>query len=868
MKSQEIRQQFISFFQERGHKFVPSSPVVPLDDPTLIFANAGMNQFKPYFLGSSVPDFARAVNSQKCIRVSGKHNDLEEVGHDSYHHTFFEMLGNWSFGDYYKKEAVAWAWELLTTVWGLPKDRLYATIYKDDDEADEVWRNVTDIDPSHIRRFGEKDNFWEMGETGPCGPCSEIHIDLTPDGRGGSLVNAGSPDVIELWNLVFIQYNRDASGKLAPLPAKHVDTGAGFERITRVLQGKPSNYDIDIFQDIIHGIADRTKKSYDDVVKPAFHVVADHVRMLTFAITDGAVPGNDGRGYVLRRILRRAAMYGRKLDMHEPFIGDVVKSVVASMGDAFPEIRERQSFVERVIRTEEENFNRTLDRGIEMFEDVARSLARSGRKVVEGSDVFRLYDTYGFPMDLTRIMAVERGLSIDEAGFEAAMAEQRARSREEGKKKFVAQTIEWTRVSDDRKTEFLGYDTLQAEARVIKFSRDASQVQFVFDRTPFYAESGGQVGDRGYIELNGARLEVWDTQKVNDEIVHFAEAPLDLDLAKYSTVKLYVSPEHREPTIRNHTATHLLHAALREILGDHVHQSGSVVEPDRLRFDFTHFERVSEDQLQQIEDRVNEKIRQNIVLQHHRQIPIDDARKMGALMFFGDKYGDRVNVVQFGEFSKEFCGGTHAPNTSFIRLFKIVSESSISAGVRRIEAVTGEAAESWVRLAMTTLSSLSRQLNCEPKDVTARMAELTESRKSLEKQVYDLRMELLSHRLIEIVGKPYDQEGISVIAGSLDVPAGIDPRDIGDQLRQKMGTSVALLVLRTEGSSTLLCAVADDLIKNRKLHAGHIVKTVAQHFGGSGGGRPHLATAGIKTAPDIGEIEKQLNSTLKNISGK
>lgn len=859
--SQQIRSDFIKFFEKRNHKFVPSSSVVPLDDPTLLFTNAGMNQFKPIFLGSTKADYTRAVNSQKCIRVSGKHNDLEEVGHDTYHHTFFEMLGNWSFGDYYKKEAIAWAWELFTKEWGLPKERLYATVYKDDMEAEDLWKQVTDIHPSHVMRFGEKDNFWEMGETGPCGPCSEIHIDLTPNGDGGKLVNAGSPNVIELWNLVFIQYNRNADRSLTPLPSKHVDTGAGFERVVRVLQNKTSNYDIDIFTDIIHGIESRTKKSYETTeTQPSFRVIADHLRMLTFSITDGAVPGNDGRGYVLRRILRRASMYGRKLDMHEPFMFDLVRYVVQSMGDAFPEIKSRQSFVEKVIKTEEENFNRTLDRGIEVFEDVARQVEKKGVKIISGDDVFKLYDTYGFPFDLTRVMASERGLSVDENQFAEAMTKQKERSREEGKKKFVSAGVNWKQINQDVKTKFLGYDTLVTDARLIKYHRDGKQLQLVFDQTPFYAESGGQVGDKGTIEFNGTKLEVWDAQKINDVTVHFVDDPEDLSIENYSNVKLKVLPEHRDPTIKNHSATHLLHAALRSVLGDHVHQAGSVVEPNRLRFDFSHFEKLSVEQIEKIEQIVNQKIRENIPLQHHRNIPISQAKQMGALSFFGDKYGELVNVVQFGEFSKEFCGGTHVASTGFIGFFKIISESSIASGVRRIEAVTGEFAEKMIYEALEVSVKLQTLLFCKSNEIVNRVENLISQRKDIEKELGQINLRMAVLEIDTLIKNAREISGFKVVSEKVDLPQGVELKSMGDSLRDKLKSGVGVLASSNNGNISFVCVVTDDLIQSKNLHAGNIVKEIAKITGGSGGGRPHLATAGGK---EISKLDEALNKLFE-----
>ncbi len=856
ISSRDVRDQFINFFAQRGHKFVPSSPVVPHDDPTLLFTNAGMNQFKPIFLGTEKRDYTRAVNSQKCIRVSGKHNDLEEVGHDTYHHTFFEMLGNWSFGDYYKKEAVEWAWTLLTGEWKLPKNRLYATVYKDDDEAFDAWRKNTDIEPSHIMRFGEKDNFWEMGETGPCGPCSEIHMDLTANGDGGKLVNAGSPEVIELWNLVFIQFKRNADSSLTGLPSKHVDTGAGFERITRVLQGKSSNYEIDIFADIIKEIEGVTKKSYGSGEAP-FRVIADHIRMLTFAITDGAVPGNDGRGYVLRRILRRAALYGRKLEMHEPFIHKLVDSVVKAMGSAFPEIKSRQAFVEKTIKTEEENFNTTLDRGLEMFDDIVRRLDKKGTKHIPGEDVFKLYDTYGFPADLTRVMASERGLSVDENKFAEEMAIQKQRSREEGKKVFISKDSDWRVVGKESKTRFLGYETLQSEAALIKYHRDGKLLQLVFDRTPFYAESGGQVGDKGTVQFDGPSLDVWDTQRVGDDVVHFADDAAEMDLEKYRQARLIVSPQHRNATIKNHSVTHLLHAALRKALGEHVHQAGSVVEPDRLRFDFTHFEMISREQLAEIERMVHQKIFENIPLVHHRDIPIAEAKRMGALSFFGDKYGDVVNVVQFGDFSKEFCGGTHAPSTGFIGFFKIISESSIASGVRRIEAVTGEAAEKLMQTEHETHEKLRSLLHCKPDEIFTQVENLLDQKKDLEKEMHKLKLTVVSATIDELIHTAKAVNGMKVVSSRIDLPSGIELKDVGDHLRVKLKSGVGVLAAATHDGAMFICVVTDDLIRDRKYDAGSLVKEIAKIAGGSGGGRPHLATAGTK---DASKIDDALNN--------
>lgn len=850
LTSQEIRQQFIDFFKERDHQFIPSSPVVPLDDPTLLFTNAGMNQFKPIFLETAKPIARRAVNSQKCIRVSGKHNDLEEVGHDTYHHTFFEMLGNWSFGDYYKAEAIAWAWELFTKIWELPKNRLFATVYTDDDESFELWKKVTDISPDHIFRFGEKDNFWEMGDTGPCGPCSEIHIDLTADNSGANKVNAGSPDVIELWNLVFIQYNRQADGTLKPLPSKHVDTGAGFERITRVLQKKTSNYDIDIFADIIRGIEEISGQFYlENSQQAAFRVIADHIRMLTFSITDGAIPGNEGRGYVLRRILRRAAMYGRKLKLHEPFMHRLVQAVVRSMGDAFPEIRSRQAFTEKVIQSEEEHFNRTLDRGIELFEEMARAITAQGYRTIPGDQVFKLYDTYGFPFDLTRIMAEERGMTIDEAGARKEMEKQKQRSREEGKKKFVAAEVQWTVVQDIPANNFLGYDTLSCEARIVKYTRQDGIFQFVTDQTPFYAESGGQVGDKGMADFPGQSIEIWDTQKVGDDIVHFADDPGEMEIRPEHRIRLNVSTELREKIVKNHSATHLVHSALRQVLGTHVQQSGSVVEPYRLRFDYSHFEKLTPEQIFEIEKIVNAKIRENIPLQHHRETPIEEARKMGALSFFGDKYGEKVNVVQFGNFSKEFCGGTHVHSTGEIGLFRIVIETSVAAGMRRIEAVTGETAEQIMNQERIILDTIRNKFSCKTEDLIAKIDNLFAENKRLEKALNETQLRLQSYALEEMVRNAKTINGIVVVSEKIDLPEGVELKDVGDQLRKQLKSGIGVLATLSNGQIQFVCVVTDDLTS--QYPAGTLIKEVAGTAGGSGGGRPHLATAGAKNTEKL-----------------
>lgn len=852
LTSREIRQQFLDFFKSKDHKIVPSSPVIPYDDPTLLFTNAGMNQFKDVFLGVGSREYKRAANTQKCIRVSGKHNDLEEVGFDTYHHTFFEMLGNWSFGDYYKKEAILWAWELLTEVWKLPKERLYATVYKTDNEAYELWKTVTDINPDHILRFGEKDNFWEMGETGPCGPSSEIHINLSDNPEDASLVNAGTPDCIEIWNLVFIQYNRLPDGSLERLKNKFVDTGMGFERITAVLQKKRSNYDTDIFTPIIRKIEELSGKKYDTQGNQiAMRVIADHIRTLAFAIADGALPSNEGRGYVLRRILRRASRFARKLDAHDPFIYKLVPTLIEIMGDVFPELSQGQKQIEKVIKAEEEAFGETLDRGLEIFDSIIKKLKKENSNIISGEDAFKLYDTYGFPIDLTDLMAREQNMKVDHERFNQLMERQRARSREAGKFFEAPSIIKKIETEHIQKIEFLGYDTLEAEGKVI-----AQENNFlVLDRTPFYGESGGQVGDTGKIIYNDLIVDVIDTKKDGDLIIHKVNE-VDFDLSD-KNVKAFVDKLRRKAIMRNHSATHLLHKALREILGTHVKQAGSLVEPDRLRFDFTHYKKLSIEEIKAIEHLINEKIREALPLIHHRDIPFEEAKKMGALMFFGEKYGDRVNVVQFGDFSMEFCGGTHVKNASEIGLLKIVSESSISSGVRRIEAVTGEGVEKYIEQQLQKIDELSEKYE-----------QLIEEKKKLEKEISRLKLQVNIDKIDSIVANKKIFDGFAIASGIIDVDNIDQLKQLGDILREKLKNGVGVLASQFENKVSLVCVVTDNLIKEKKLNAGKIVGELAKIVGGGGGGRPHLATAGGKEISKINEALTLLEKIVKSFLEK
>ena len=910
MTSRQIRESFLGFFRERGHRIVPSAPVIPHGDPTLLFTNAGMNQFKDVFLGTGHREYVRAADTQKCIRVSGKHNDLEEVGRDTYHHTFFEMLGNWSFGDYYKREAIGWAWELLTGVWGLEKKRLYATVYETDDEALSLWRGVTDIDPGHVLRFGRNDNFWEMGETGPCGPCSEIHIDLTADGSGKSLVNAGDPRVMEIWNLVFIQNNRNEQGVLEPLPARHVDTGMGFERVCAVLQGKDSNYDTDVFMPIIRAVSEATGRPYEgDADRVAMRVIADHVRMLSFAIADGAIPGNDGRGYVLRRILRRAARFGRTLGMKEPFIHAVAPAVAASMGDTFPEIVAQQAHIQKVIHSEEESFNATLDRGLEIFASVLGRLGSA--KEFPGEDAFRLYDTFGFPLDLTQLMAAERGLVVDTARFDSLMEEQRTRARRGEARGPEAGTLPGRdALALAGRSAFVGYDLLETRSRI----ENVIEGRYVnLDRTPFYVRSGGQVDDTGVIEGETFAAEVVGSEKHGDRIIHEVHVTRgSLPAPGGGQVTARVDRERRLNIERNHSATHLVHEALRRVLGTHVHQQGSLVAPDHLRFDFPHFGKITPEEIRGIEEIVNGKIADKIPVYTEVDLPIEKARTIpNVKMFFGDKYGDVVRVVFIDEaYSVEFCGGTHVKETGEIGLFKIISESGIASGVRRIEAVTGDGLRSYIgqridagkatdeqiaRL-LEEKRSLEKELGLPAGDagvppgpllvpagvlstgavdrIGLALREREERAEKLGKETSDLRRELSRSRvrtgassIDELVRGATPVDGTLVVAAQVSAASMDELKSLGDALRGKLRSGVGVLAAVIDGKPSLVCVVTDDLISARGVQAGRIVGEVAAALGGKGGGRPHLATAGGKDAGKLGAALGSVERIVRTILG-
>jgi alanyl-tRNA synthetase len=862
----EIRQQFLDFFvKKHGHTFVPSASVVPLDDPTLMFTNAGMNQFKDVFLGTGTRPYRRAVNSQKCIRVSGKHNDLEEVGRDTYHHTFFEMLGNWSFGDYYKAEAIQWGWELLTKVWGIDKSRLHATVFggdKDfgleaDEEAAKLWTKVTDINPAHVHRFGKKDNFWMMGETGPCGPCSEIHIDRTPDRSGGKLVNAGDARVMEIWNLVFIQYNRDDAGKLTLLPAKHVDTGMGFERVTAVLQGKESNYDTDVFRPIMDAIGRLTGKKYggklEDPVDVAFRVIADHLRMLTFAITDGALPGYKGRGSVMRSVLRRAVRFGwQQFERRQPFLYQLVPTLVEHMGKAFPELTKNPDRVAEVIKGEEADFLRTIERGLTLFEAAARRAKSASRTQgrVSGADVFELYTTYGFPPDLTRQMAAEQGLGLDESGYERAMKEHEEISRGKSVAQQVAIATSAPLPETDDRSKWFG---LAGEGKILGWIDDNQflttgqlqkhkQVGLLLDRSCFYAEAGGQVGDQGSVITPTGSFHVAQTTKVGNAIVHVGHVS-DGWIEAGQTATLAVDPI-RDFTRKNHTATHLLHWALQKVLGEHVEQRGSKVKPDEFTFDFAHTGPLTEAEKAEVERLVNEKIYQDLPVQW-RELPIEEARKLsGVRAFFGDKYGDVVRVIEIGDgFSREFCGGTHLEHTGQAGFFKLIAEEAVGKGVRRLTAVTGKEAVATVQRMDAVLTGLAGRFRCKPEEVPARIDSLQEEIKKLQQQLKKGTSTDLQGSADRLYDAAAEAQGARVIVG--EMPSGPEEqmRQQIDRLRQKAGSAVVVLGWSEDGKVQLLAAVTDDLVK-KGLHAGNLVKEAAKVVGGKGGGRPNLAQAG------------------------
>ncbi len=868
MESNKIRQAFLDFFAAKQHEIVPSAPMVVKNDPTLMFTNAGMNQFKDIFLGNAPRRTPRAADSQKCLRVSGKHNDLEEVGHDTYHHTMFEMLGNWSFGDYFKKEAIAWAWELLTEVYGLDKSRMYATVFEGsdsdgvpfDEEAYGYWKQYLPED--HIIRGNKHDNFWEMGETGPCGPCSEIHFDLRDAAEvaavpGRDMVNTGHPQVIEIWNLVFMQFNRKANGSLESLPAKHVDTGMGFERLCMIMQGKKSNYDTDVFQPTISVISQMSGKKYgeDENVDVAMRVIADHLRAISFSIADGQLPSNVKAGYVIRRILRRAVRYGYTyLGFNSPFICRLVATLVEQMGGQYPELKAQQALVEKVIEEEEASFLRTLATGINLLEGVISKLA--GGKI-SGKDAFVLYDTYGFPIDLTELIAKEKGVEVDLVEFEEQLKAQKERSRNAAQQ----DVDDWQELLDIKQSEFVGYDTLECDVKIARVRRvqtkNKTNYQMVFDTTPFYGNSGGQVGDVGYIESANEKIEIVATEKENGLTIHITNTlPENLT----ATFRAVVNPEKRQNAANNHTATHLLHAALRKVLGEHVEQKGSMVSPDSLRFDFSHFQKVTPEQLREVERLVNRAVRANDPLVENREATQEEAKAAGAMMLFGEKYGDKVRMVRFGS-SVELCGGTHTSATGNIGFVKIVSESAISAGVRRIEAVTGENAEKLLYAAEDTIHAAAEVVG-NPKVVDA-IRRLVESNDAMSKELEAVRKEQVAFLAEGILANAPQSDGYTIIARQL--PRNTEVlKDLAYYLRAKRDNLVFVLGSDMGGKATLMVMLGDAVVA-QGADAGATVREAAKLMNGGGGGQKFFATAGGKN-PD--GLQAAIDKAVEIIKGK
>lgn len=845
----EIRQQFLDFFKAKSHEVVPSAPMVIKGDPTLMFTNAGMNQFKDAFLGNREPSSPRITDTQKCLRVSGKHNDLEEVGHDTYHHTMFEMLGNWSFGDYFKKEAIAWAWELLTEVYGLDKERLYVTVFEGDasenlardTEAAETWKAY--VPESRILDGNKKDNFWEMGATGPCGPCSEIHMDLRSDAdrakqNGAELVNQDHPQVVEIWNLVFMEFNRLADGGLKALPAQHVDTGMGFERLCMALQGKQSNYDTDVFQPLIQKLSQISGIPYGKSEKTdiALRVIADHVRAVAFAIADGQLPSNNGAGYVIRRILRRAIRYGFSyLELKEAFIHQLIEILAAQMGSFFPEIKEQSSLVEKVILEEEQSFLRTLEQGLNRLEQIRLETKDA---VVDGAKVFELYDTFGFPPDLTALILKENGMHFDQHSYEAEMRKQKERARSATK----VDTGDWVVLKEDDHEEFIGYDQHQAKVHITRYrkvtAKNKESYQIVLNITPFYPEGGGQVGDSGKLISDSEEVNIYDTKKEHGLIIHFCDKLPENPAAVF---RAEVNSQRQKITSLNHTATHLLHQALREVLGSHVEQKGSLVHPDYLRFDFSHFSKLEESEWTQIERLVNERIRANFPLEEFRNLPIEQAQEMGAMALFGEKYGDTVRAIKFGE-SIELCGGIHVKASGEIGLFTIISEGAVAAGIRRIEALTGDTARQYLLEKAQLLSSLQQELK-NPKDPLGGLLKLKEENAQLRKQVEAFQQAQAAQER-----KAWEQ-GIESINGfeRLILESSLDAKNIKDalfQLKASHPRLVAVVAAKADGKAQIAVALGDAILAEKDWKAGMLVKELAAEIGGGGGGQPGFAMAG------------------------
>ena len=870
MTISEIRKRFYKYFEEKGHVIVPSAPMVVKDDPTLMFINAGMNQFKDYFLGNEIPKNRRVANSQKCLRVSGKHNDLEEVGVDTYHHTMFEMLGNWSFGDYFKDQAIDWAWDLLTEVYKLPEDRLYVTVFegdfsdnlKIDQESIEIWKKH--VSEERIIPASKKDNFWEMGEIGPCGPCTEIHIDLRSDEErnkidGKSLVNKDHPQVIEIWNIVFIQFNRNSDKSLVNLPETHVDTGMGIERLAMALQSKTSNYDTDLFQCLIQKIEEISGIPYgkEETTDIALRVISDHIRAIAFSISDGQLPSNNGAGYVIRRILRRALKYAyQNLNIKTPFLGVLVSVLAKEMGDAYPELIQQQKLISKVIEEEEISFYRTLEHGIKRLEQIIEDSKKAEQQKLEGRAVFELYDTYGFPVDLTSLLAKENEMDIDLEGFNAHLQDQKNRSRNAG----TIETDDWVQLGKDSISEFIGYDQIEAQISIVKYRKVVQKgktiFQLVFDKTPFYPEGGGQVGDSGWIQSGENKTSIFDTKKENNLIVHFvSELPQTLDAQFNASINI----EKRLNTARNHSATHLLHYALRSVLGTHVEQKGSLVNSKQLRFDFSHFSKVTDDQLNEIESIVISTIEKNIELNEKRNIPIAEAKTMGAMALFGEKYGESVRVIQF-ENSVELCGGIHINSTTEIGLFKITSESAVAAGIRRIEAISGESAQQYFRDRTATLESISSILK-KPKNIEKSVIDLIDQNSELTKQIELLNKEKaalvkkeLKQKIIEINGLNFLGEKVNLNTASI--------KDVLFQLKGEQKNFVGILANAELNKCGLSLILSENLIEDKNLNASKIIKEISHHIRGGGGGQAFFATAGGKDQNGIATAIEELKAML------
>ena len=875
MTSKEIRESYKSFFQSKGHTIVPSAPMVVKGDPTLMFTNAGMNQFKDIILGNAEIKHSRVADSQKCLRVSGKHNDLKEVGHDTYHHTMFEMLGNWSFGDYFKHEAIDWAWEYLTEVLHLSPERLYVTVFEGapaeglerDDEAASIW--AKHLPAERIINGNKHDNFWEMGDQGPCGPCSEIHIDIRSDEErkavdGLTLVNQSHPQVIEIWNLVFMQYNRKADGSLEPLPKRVIDTGMGFERLCMAMQGKTSNYDTDIFTPMIQAIATLTGIEYgtDQKSDVAMRVIADHIRTIAFAITDGQLPSNAKAGYVIRRILRRAVRYGYTfLGRREAFMYSLLPVLIETMGDAYPELIAGRELIAKVMREEEESFLRTLETGIRLLDKQIEEAKKAGKTVLDGHDAFVLYDTYGFPLDLTALILTEQGLSVDEAGFDKAMQEQKERARNAA----AIDAGDWQVVNDGSAVRFVGYDTLECTTEILRYrevkQKNATFYQVVLSETPFYAEMGGQVGDKGFlIATDGTKYEVFDTKRENNLAIHLMKKlPATLE----GDFRAVVDEERRHRIEANHSATHLLHEALREVLGSHVEQKGSFVSDEVLRFDFAHFAKVEPEQLRAVERIVAARIRACIPLQEYREVPIDEAREMGAMALFGEKYGDHVRVIRFGS-STEFCGGTHVASTGVIGTLRITSESSVAAGVRRIEAVTGAAAENYLYEQADMLDAIRQLFNNSPQLMTA-IRKTLEENAELGKQVGEYVREQIAEKKRQLLEKRVEVGGVRLFLVEKEVPAEI-VKDIAFQIAGELHEPFVFIAACVEPSSSkpsLTLMISKDLVESRGWNASQLLRAAAKHIQGGGGGQPHFATAGGKNVDGLNAAVEELLTAME-----